>query len=342
LNNGYEENNPQERLRISPSYLIGTWTGRLILINTIVFLALCVVSGSVFMPDTQSLLLFGAKEPVLIAQGEVWRLFTPIFIHIGIIHFAFNNFMLHVIGQQLERVVGGAWFLAIYLSAGVVGNIASNLFTVNLSAGASGAIFGLLGLGFFLEYSIGNKIAHATGEKPKNRVYAMTVAINLAFGFMMPFVDNSAHVGGLIAGVALAFAMVNLRPNKIFVPKRNLGIFVAMLLLVASLIGVFYAGSPQYLEKRLMQEAAESDDISVAFQLLSQTVLLNPHAKEARFQRAKLLLFNREEQAAIADLREIVEDESYRVRLEELVEKLTETGLVKQAWQLQRILAHSN
>jgi rhomboid protease GluP len=335
-----DNSRPQTRLGLS--YFLGSWTGRLILINTIVFVAICIKSGSVFLPpDTASLLLFGAKDPVLIAKGEFWRFITPIFLHIGLLHFVFNNFMLHVIGQQLERVVGRSWFLTIYLCAGIAGNITSTLFSVHLSAGASGAIFGLLGLGFFLETSIGKKIKDVTGKKPQNRVYGMTVGMNLLFGFMVPFVDNAAHIGGLIAGAVMAVAMVNLRPNKIVVPKKTLGVVAILSVITFSGVGAYFAGSMAYAENRLMDAVGDSEDVSLKYQLLSQAIELNPEFKEARFQRASLLLFNREEGRAIADLREIVEMPEYFDRLNGLAEILKDSGLVKQAWELRRLLDHA-
>jgi rhomboid protease GluP len=312
------------------------------LINTIVFLALWAKSGSLFMPDTESLQLFGAKDPVYIVKGEFWRFLTPMFIHIGIIHFGFNNFMLHVIGQQLEKVVGGGWFLSIYLVSGLVGNIASSVFSVHLSAGASGAIFGLLGIGFFLETSIGKRIKQATGQRPRNRVYGMTVLINLAFGFVVPFVDNAAHIGGLVAGVGMSYAMVNLRPNRIVVPRRKIGVAILVSLIVASGVGSYLASSSAFLINNLFSAAKTTDDPRHAYQLMSQVIEVDPSNKEARFSRASLLLFGRDSQRAVADLREIVDEPLYREKLTELATTLEQTGLVQEAWQLRSVLSHSN
>ena len=166
-------------------YWLGTWSGRILLINALVFVYTCVRTRSVFLPDTETLLLIGAKDPVSLALGEYWRLVTPMFIHIGILHFLVNSYMLYVIGYQLERILGGTWFVAVYLAAGIAGNISSAVFSVNLSAGASGALFGLLGTGFFLERTIGRRMQEVTGHRPRNRAYAMTVALNLGFGLLV-------------------------------------------------------------------------------------------------------------------------------------------------------------
>ena len=100
--------------------------------------------------QTDVLVRLGAKVTPLVAAGEYWRLFTSMFLHIGVAHLFFNGYALLVVGTELERLLGWGRFLAIYLLSGLLGSLASYAFSANLSAGASGAIFGLIGaLGAF-------------------------------------------------------------------------------------------------------------------------------------------------------------------------------------------------
>lgn len=171
-------------------------------INLLVFAAMTLSGGS---ESTEVLVRFGAKVNGRIAAGEYWRFITPIFVHIGLVHLAFNSYALYALGAEVERLFGHAPFAAIYLLAGAVGVVASFAFNDHLSAGASGAIFGLVGaLGyFFARYR--NLLGRVGRRQLANIV--LIAAYNLAFGFLYPGVDNHGHIGGLVAGVALGWAL---------------------------------------------------------------------------------------------------------------------------------------
>ena len=100
------------------------------------------------------LILMGAKVNPLIAQGEIWRLFTAIFLHSGVMHLLFNLYALYVLGPLLEGYIGHLRFLAVFLVSGLYGSLLSYALSGPISVGASGAIFGLLGAitVFFLKY----------------------------------------------------------------------------------------------------------------------------------------------------------------------------------------------
>lgn len=91
------------------------------------------------------LLLFGAKVNELIAHGQYWRLLTAMFLHIGIMHLFFNSYALYIYGPVVERLYGKVKFTIVYLLSGLLGSLASYAFSPNPAAGASGAIFGLMG-----------------------------------------------------------------------------------------------------------------------------------------------------------------------------------------------------
>lgn len=166
--------------------------------------------------DPSVLIAFGAKQNALIAeQHQYWRLVTCMFLHIGFIHFLFNNYALWIIGREMEQLYGSARFLVLYLTTGVLASMSSFFFSPNaVSAGASGAIFGLFGAMATFAFKYRKEIPAALSKDIRRRVLPI-IAINLLFGFSArAIVDNAAHVGGLIAGVALALVIPFKHPDE--------------------------------------------------------------------------------------------------------------------------------
>src|SRR6266446_560973 len=179
-------------------------------INIIVFLLMAFAGGST---NDATLMAFGVKSNPEIAQGQWWRFVTPIFIHIGLLHLFFNSYALWIVGPQVEKLYGSARFIILYVLTGVAGVYGSYSYhPETISAGASGAIFGLFGvlLVFGIRYRSSIppffKRAVGTGVLP-------VIIINLIIGFTIPAIDNSAHIGGLLAGAALAAIIPFQRPG---------------------------------------------------------------------------------------------------------------------------------
>lgn len=182
-------------------------TFTLIGINIAVFLLMTVLGGST---NSKILILFGAKVNALIDMGQYWRLFTSIFIHIGFTHLLFNSYALFVLGMFGERMFGHFWFLFLYLISGLGGSSASYFCSPYLSAGASGAIFGLLGA--IIVYGWKNTHLWRSGLITS---LLMVLGINLVFGLLVPGIDNFAHVGGLVTGGIVGLII------KSFKKRRN-------------------------------------------------------------------------------------------------------------------------
>ena len=102
--------------------------------------------------NANTLLKFGANYGLLIRNGEYYRLITSAFLHIGLLHLLVNSYSLYVIGPQIESFFGKTKYIIIYLVSAIFGNLLSMLFTDGISAGASGAIFGLLGSMLYFGY----------------------------------------------------------------------------------------------------------------------------------------------------------------------------------------------
>ena len=178
-----------------------TWA--LLAVNILVWIATEIAGGS---EDTQVLLDFGAMFGPIIANGEYWRLFTAMFLHVGLMHLLFNGLALLIFGQVVERTYGHLQFAIIYVLAGLAGSVASYLLSsIAVGAGASGAIFGVLGAlaAFFVARR------DILGEMGRQNLSGILIisGINLFFGFATPGIDNWAHMGGFVAGFALGLAL---------------------------------------------------------------------------------------------------------------------------------------
>ncbi len=173
----------------------------LIAINVVVFLLMYLLGNG--STHVGTLLSFGANYAPYVLEGEYWRLLTSAFLHIGVIHLVFNMYALYVIGPQLESFYGKGKYLIIYLFSAIAGNLMSIMFTHNaVSAGASGAIFGLLGsllyFGYHYRVYLGNVL--------KSQIIPLII-LNLMMGLFLSGIDMAAHVGGLIGGILISMAL---------------------------------------------------------------------------------------------------------------------------------------
>lgn len=199
----------------------------LLAINVLIFMLLELVGDST---STETLINFGAKYNPAIIDGEWWRIISSMFLHIGLFHLLMNMLALFYLGTMVERIYGSVRFLIIYMLAGIGGGAASFAFSTHVSAGASGALFGLFGALLFFGI-INKKLFFQTMGKG----IIVLIGINLIFGFTMPQIDNGAHIGGLITGFIASVI--------VFMPKRKKIVYqilalISYLLIIASL-GVF-------------------------------------------------------------------------------------------------------
>jgi rhomboid protease GluP len=171
--------------------------------NAVYFGAETLMGGSTAI---RTLVQLGAQVNLLVAAGQYWRLVTAMFLHIGLAHLAFNMYALFSLGRDLEGFYGSLRFAAIYFISGLAGNVAYYAAGPNaLSAGASGAIFGLIGAE--IAFLVSNRSLFGSFRRQRLLNLAFLVVVNLAFGFMGRGINNLAHVGGLICGLVLGFAL---------------------------------------------------------------------------------------------------------------------------------------
>jgi rhomboid protease GluP len=150
------------------------------------------------------LITYGAKENVLIQRGQYWRFVTPIFLHVNMLHIVLNMLNLLVLGIFLERLLGHLRFLLIFLVTGIISVIASFYFApLEISVGASGAIFGLVGA--YSIFVLVHRRALCYGGIPSILWLTFVIGINLGAGFFSQAIDNYAHIGGLLSGSLLGW-----------------------------------------------------------------------------------------------------------------------------------------
>lgn len=180
--------------------------------NVVVFLALSLQGMT---EDAQFMLDHGAMYvPWAVEQGEYYRLFTSMFLHFGFEHLMNNMIVLLIAGCQLEVMLGKVKYLFIYIGGGLCGNIVSALWDVHtgeyaVSAGASGAVFALIGALFYIVLRNKDQFGSSAGRR-----LAFMVLLMLYYGFSSAGVDNAAHVGGLLSGLILSVLLYRKSERK--------------------------------------------------------------------------------------------------------------------------------
>jgi len=177
-------------------------------INILVYMLTAFLSKNIWNSNISVLIYLGAKVNVLISGGEYYRLITCMFLHAGLLHVSLNMYSLYIIGPLVERVYGKVKYVSIYFIAGIIASLFSYMFSNDISIGASGAIFGLLGATLIFAITIKKTVG-----KDFYINILQVMAVNLIIGFSIPNIDNYAHIGGILGGIAM---------GKIFeIKKKN-------------------------------------------------------------------------------------------------------------------------
>jgi rhomboid protease GluP len=177
--------------------------------NLLVAAAMLIVGAGLWHSSSAVQMAWGANFGPATKDGEWWRLGTAMFLHFGVVHLAMNMLALWDGGRLVERIFGPTRFAAIYFSSGLTGNLLSLIVQGDraVSGGASGAIFGIYGA--FLAY-----LLHERRHLPPGGFRwlfwgaAAFSGITLTLGFLIPGIDNAAHVGGLVTGATGGFVLL--------------------------------------------------------------------------------------------------------------------------------------
>lgn len=207
------------------------FTPILAIINIVVFILMLISGVHIITPTSEAIISWGGNFAPLTQSGEWWRLITANFLHIGIIHLAFNMWALFYVGSILEPMIGKVKFLIAFLLTGLSSAVLSTYFhSNNVSAGASGAIFGLFGV--LLALTLTNYI----DKRIRNnflKFAAFFIVANLLYG-MKDGIDNAGHIGGLIGGTVIGFAFYPLLVK----PREKAFINTALALITLVFIGI--------------------------------------------------------------------------------------------------------
>ena len=220
FNNMFKQKKP-----ISTAIIVG--------INLIMFALMYLLGkGS---EDSDTLVKFGANVPALIRGGEYFRLLASGFLHIGIIHILCNMYSLVVLGPTIEHFYGKLKYVLIYLISMIIASLFVMVFQrdYSVSAGASGAIFGLLGSLLYFGYNYRGYM----GNQVIGQIIPVII-INLVIGFISPGISNAAHIGGVIGGIAVSFMLgINDKSDK---GSRITGSIITIVLTVFMIYLAFF------------------------------------------------------------------------------------------------------
>jgi rhomboid protease GluP len=255
-----------------------------------VFLGMTLSGVSLTQPQPIQLVHWGANYGPYTFGGEWWRLLTYMFVHIGIIHIAFNMWCLWDLGALAESLYGHWTFGAIYLVSGLAGGLASGWWhaTPVPSAGASGAIFGIAGA-LIASYKLGEfSLPRGAIQAPLRSLMAF-VGYNIVFGLISGFTDNACHVGGLLAGALLGALIAVAAPTADAVFKR--------IVILLAVVGLIAAGTAHVSHLRgynvYAQRGGEllgDGNLDEATAQLQKAVQKQPDKIQLRFALAKAYL----------------------------------------------------
>lgn len=190
----------------------------LLALTTLVFIAMQVIY---FGNATSNQAIFNTGGMygayVSLFPSQLWRLVTPIFVHIGWEHFFFNALTLYFVGQIAEQIWGHHKFLALYVLSGIVGNIFTLFFTPNvIAAGASTSLFGV-----FAAIMVAGYFGRNPYLKELGRNYQALIIVNLIFNLFTPSIGIAGHIGGLVGGVLCAIFLPTLMEKNMFKPWQR-------------------------------------------------------------------------------------------------------------------------
>ena len=211
-------------------------TSVIIGINVAVLLGMTLTGGlkALSGPSNRLLLNWGADWGPYTFFGEPWRVFTSMWVHAGLLHLAMNMWCLDVYGRIAERIFGSRFYLAAYLLTGLAGALASLAWhPAAVSIGASAAVFGIVGA-LVVPYRTGRLPLPPHVLRAASKSLLTFVGYNLLIGFVVPAIDNSAHLGGLLGGVALGALWSRQKDRE---SNYLLNVCVAAALVIA---GAFY------------------------------------------------------------------------------------------------------
>lgn len=236
------------------------WATKLLIgINVLVFLAMLTDGAGLWHSANGIQLAWGANFGPATQDGEWWRLASAMFLHFGAVHLLLNMWALWDAGQWVERMYGHARFASIYIISGIAGNLLSLVVQGNsaVSGGASGAIFGIYGA--LLTFLWRERSAITPHEFRWLFWGALGFAIaTIVMGFIIPGIDNSAHIGGLISGILISLLLQKPISARLLSAKTSLTTASTLALVILTLAVNIPAPKYRWSDELLLRKKIET------------------------------------------------------------------------------------
>ncbi len=297
----------RRRFREYVTQAVSSVTGVLIAINVLVFLAMVLRGVSPTDPSTEQILRWGANFGPYTLDHQWWRLLTCMFLHIGIVHLLLNMWALLNVGPLAEAVYGRLNFLLIYFLCGLAGSLASLLWNPAItSAGASGAIFGIIGALIATLYFDKVRIPRHISRPILTSLVASAISV-LVYGYFKTGIDNGAHIGGLVSGLILG-TIIGRHLERTEQARRSQRIVFVISGVVLLATAVLLWRLNQYVVPLEKAEAAlASGKPDVALPYIDQALKEKPRSAEVHFIRANVLARSNQPEQAEAEFKRVLE-----------------------------------
>jgi len=271
--------------------------------NAMVFIAMVAASGPSLDFSGQVMVHFGANYGPLTLSGEWWRLVTYMFLHGGIFHIAMNMWCLWNVGTLCDSLYGRWTYVAVYLITGIAGGLASAAWHPlgPPSVGASGALFGLTGA-LIASFYLGEFSLSGISIKGALSSLLFFAGFSLFLGGVFPGIDNAAHIGGLVSGLALGALIARLAPQHDAPLRRATVVGVVALAVLTAGLGVRQWRGGSMRLARAFQET-KGDQVAKLQAIIKQ----QPNLADAHFALAQAYLARDQYPEAEAELKRVIE-----------------------------------
>ncbi|MGS5088967.1 rhomboid family intramembrane serine protease [Hydrogenophaga sp. A37] len=261
-------------------------------VNVGVWLLNLLQGVNAMQPSSAELFAWGANSATAVVRdGEWWRLLTATVLHAGVMHLALNMVALWDAGRQVCRWFGNGQFLLIYLGSALAGSALSLHFSAQqaVSVGASGAVFGVLGALTTGVYQHRDRVPRAMATRLLTS-QGLFVVFMLAQGFTRSGVDNAAHVGGLVAGVVIAWLLIEVVDERASLLRRAGHQVLAAVVTALAVGGLVWSAQPGVDHRELFGNQAMLREVLPPLQAAEKALQQDAQArKEGRLPHDRFL-----------------------------------------------------
>jgi len=276
----------------------------LLVINLVVFAAMA-LEGVAMNPNSRQLIEWGANFGPYTMGGQPWRLLTSMFLHIGLLHILFNMWFLWNLGEWCESLFGHWTFAAVYFISGIGASVASVWWRpVGVSAGASGAIFGIVGA-LVASHYLGEFSAPLFAVRARLRHMLFFAGYGLIMGTFSGRTDNAAHIGGLVTGLVFGALIARVSPEPNLLRRLSILLFVGLIVLGAG--AGLYRSRSYLIHVQRGAELIEDNKMDQAIAQLQTAIRQRPAYAPAHFALAHAYFDKKQYPLAEVELKRVLE-----------------------------------